>query len=233
MSQITKILLAEDDMKLGNATRESFVNVGFEVDLACDGGVAERFFRSNVYDIILLDVNMPIKNGLELCKIFRLENKKVPIIMITALGELDDKIDAFELGADDYLVKPFHIAELMARIKVFLKRKTNDEQPKQPDAPIVVGDLEIQQSNKRVYRAGNEIKLTQKEYLLLELLAMNRGRVVSKVDIAEKVWDIGFDTGTNTIEVYINFLRNKVDKPYSKKMIFTKTGFGYYLDVVI
>ena len=146
--------------------------------------------------------------------------------MLTALGEINDKVDAFSLGADDYIVKPFHFHELFARIKVFLKRAENiAEEPEK----IVIGDLVIAFGNKSVTRAGTEIPLTAKEFALLVLLARNKGKVISKQEILAKVWDLSFDTGTNTIEVYISFLRNKLDKPYDDKLIHTKPGFGYFI----
>jgi DNA-binding response OmpR family regulator len=161
-----------------------------------------------------------------LCKEFRQVNKTVPIIMLTALGQIQDKVDAFNLGADDYLVKPFHFDELFARVRVFLKRA---DMPKVDAEKIVVGDLEIDIEHKTVVRGGKNINLTAKEFALLVLLAKSGGKVISKNEILEKVWDLSFDTGTNTIEVYISFLRNKIDKPFEQKLIHTKPGFGYYV----
>ena len=169
---------------------------------------------------------MPYKNGLTLVKEFRELNSRIPIIMLTALGEIQDKIDAFNLGADDYIVKPFHFDELFARIKVFLKRA---ESTAETGEKIQVGDLEIDMENKTVNRSGKNINLTAKEFALLVLLSRNKGKVISKQEILEKVWDLSFDTGTNTIEVYISFLRNKIDKPFDTKLIHTKPGFGYYV----
>jgi two-component system copper resistance phosphate regulon response regulator CusR len=146
--------------------------------------------------------------------------------MLTALGELQDKMDAFNLGADDYIVKPFHFDELFARIKVFLKRA---DASNETGEKIVVADMEIDMENKMVTRSGKSISLTAKEFALLVLLSRNKGKVISKQDILEKVWDLSFDTGTNTIEVYISFLRNKIDKPFEDKLIHTKPGFGYYV----
>jgi DNA-binding response OmpR family regulator len=149
--------------------------------------------------------------------------------MLTALGEIQDKMDAFNLGADDYIVKPFHFNELLARIKVFLKRTdgNNDHTEK-----IKVADLEIDLLDKSVVRGDKNINLTAKEFALLVLLAKSKGKVISKQEILEKVWNLTFDTGTNTIEVYISFLRNKIDKPFDLKLIHTKPGFGYFLKEV-
>jgi two-component system copper resistance phosphate regulon response regulator CusR len=221
-----KILLVEDDPKLGKTVQEELVNNGYETDLAYDGKVAEAIFSKNEYDLVLLDINLPYKNGWELCKLFRQRNHNVPIIMLTALGEIQDKMDAFNAGADDFMVKPFHLSELLARIKVFTKRMNKDERM---DEVLTAGNLSINTAEKSVTREGQQIQLTLKEFLLLELLMRNKGRIVSKADIAEKVWNLNFDTGTNTIEVYINFLRNKVDKPFAQPLIHTKPGFGYYL----
>ena len=220
------ILLVEDEPKIAKALKDQLQEQGFVADLAFDGLAAEKMFFQKSYSLVVLDINLPHKNGLELCKIFREKNRNTPIIMLTALGEMPDKLEAFELGADDYLVKPFNFNELLARIKVFAKRMDVNDHFQEM---IRVGDLEINLAQKVVMRAGKEIQLSTKEYLLLELLAKAKGRVVPKPEIAEKVWDLNFDTGTNTIEVYINFLRNKVDKPFGSKLIHTKSGFGYCL----
>lgn len=219
------ILLVEDEAKLGQIIRDELKRQGYLVDLAVDGKEAEIAFQSKTYSIILLDVNLPYKSGLELCKEFRAANKTVPIVMLTAIGQIQDKVEAFDLGADDYIVKPFHFEELFVRVKALLKR--TDKIP--DDEKIVVDDLTIDMRNKSVNRNGVNINLTAKEFTLLTLLARNRERVISKQEILEKVWDLSFDTGTNTIEVYISFLRNKIDKPFEHKLIHTKPGFGYYI----
>ena len=225
MENLHSILLVEDEAKLGPIVRDELKRQGYQVDLAVDGREAELAFQSKTYSIVLLDVNLPYKSGLELCKEFRAANKTIPIIMLTAIGQIQDKVEAFDLGADDYLVKPFHFEELFVRLKALLKR--SDKGPE--DEKIVVDDLTIDMKNKSVVRAGININLTAKEFTLLTLLARNRERVISKQEILEKVWDLSFDTGTNTIEVYISFLRNKIDKPFEQKLIHTKPGFGYYI----
>ena len=226
MEKSYRILLAEDEPKLSQVIQEELNRAGFKTDIAYDGNVAEKLFYEHAYSLILLDINLPYKNGMALCKEFRENNKKIPIIMLTALGEVQDKVDAFELGADDYIVKPFHFDELIARVKVALKHvDTLDE----VEENIEIGDLLIDFKSKTITRQGNEIQLTAKEFSLLALLARNRGKVISKQLILEKVWDLSFDTGTNTIEVYISFLRNKIDKPYEEKLIHTKPGFGYFI----
>lgn len=220
------ILLAEDEPTLTANIKGELEKVGYIVHAAFDGEIAEKlFFRKEIH-LAVLDINLPGKNGFALCKIFREHNKQLPILMLTALSEVDDKLDAFNAGADDYMVKPFHMRELIARIEVLLKRvsfsQTNSEK-------IVLLDLEIDLDFKTVKRAGTAIELTAKEFMLLTELAKAKGRVLSKQFLTEKVWGLNFDTGTNTIEVYISFLRSKLDKNYPIKLIHTKTGFGYYL----
>lgn len=220
------ILLVEDDPRLGKTICAELERNEFGVHHAFDGEIAKRLFSQEQIDIVLLDINIPYINGFDLCKTFRLQNPGIPIIMLTALGELDDKIKAFTSGADDYLVKPFNIQELMARIKVFIKRRSPIEKYQEV---VQVGDLIINIPEKQVSRAGILISLTVKEFKLLVLLASNEGKVFSKTELSEKVWGINSNTGTNTIEVYINFLRNKIDKPFDSKLIYTKSGFGYYI----
>lgn len=225
MEKKYRILLVEDEVKLAQIIKDELSRAGYRIDIASDGNEASRLFTQTEYGLVILDINIPAKNGLVLCKEFREVNKKVPIIMLTAVGEIQDKIEAFNIGADDYLVKPFHFDELFVRVKALLKRS----EPMDESDRIVVEDLVIDFRNKSVERAGNAINLTAKEFTLLVLLARNKERVISKQEILEKVWDLSFDTGTNTIEVYISFLRNKIDKPYERKLIYTKPGFGYYI----
>jgi len=226
MEKPKRILLVEDEPKLSQVIQEELERKGYSVDAAFDGNMAAQMFHNSAYSLVLLDINLPYKNGFTLCKEFRQINKQIPIIMLTALGDLADKMDAFELGADDYITKPFHFDELFARVNVFLKRS---ERAKENSEVIVVDDLIINVAEKSVKRAGVEISLTVKEFLLLMLLCRNKGKVVPKQEILEKVWDLSFDTGTNTIEVYISFLRNKIDKPFEVKLIHTKPGFGYFI----
>lgn len=221
-----RILLAEDEPKLGQTIQQELTRIGLPTDVATDGTTAEKLFKQQNYALVLLDIRLPQKNGMELCKEIRSLNKNIPIIMLTALGELQDKMDAFNLGADDYIVKPFHFDELIARIKVFLKRSESLQDAMEK---VEVADMYIDLKNKTVVRSGKVINLTAKEFALLLLLARNKGKVISKQEILEKVWDLSFDTGTNTIEVYISFLRNKIDKPFHTKLIHTKPGFGYYV----
>src|SRR3954471_34587 len=226
MEQNHRILLAEDEPKLGQIVQEELTREGYHTDVAYDGLVAEKLFKEHPYSLVLLDVNLPYKNGLALCKEFREAKKSIPIIMLTALGELQDKMDAFNLGADDYIVKPFHFNELFARIKVFLKRS---EHASEQGERMSIADLEINFIDKTVTRSNTAVNLTSKEFALLALLVKAKGKVVSKQEILEKVWGLSFDTGTNTIEVFISFLRNKIDRPFDTKLIHTKAGFGYFI----
>jgi DNA-binding response OmpR family regulator len=178
------------------------------------------------YDLLILDINVPIINGIDVCKNTRAMGIKTPVMMLTAFSDIDNKVNALESGADDYLAKPFHFEELHARIKALLRRaKQNVEEFEK----IIIADLEIIPETMQVYRSEKQIMLTPKEYKLLLALAKAKGKTLSKQVIAEEVWNINFETGTNTIEVYINFLRNKIDKDYTEKLIHTRPGFGYYL----
>lgn len=224
-----RILFVEDEPKFGANIRNELVEQGYEVDLAYDGLVGERLFKSNRYDLILLDLNLPYVNGLELCRRFREVNRDVPILMLTALGEINDKMDAFSAGADDYLVKPIHLRELVARLRVFSKRHQTN---RNFEEKIKIANLEMNFYTKTVERDGIPVSLTAKEFALLALLMRSRGRVVSKSEIADSVWEMDLGPSGNTIEVYISFLRNKIDRNFEPKLIHTKPGFGYYLKIL-
>jgi DNA-binding response OmpR family regulator len=196
-------------------------------DIVYDGALFFKNLQIESYELYILDVNVPMLNGIEVCKKIRLTDKSTPILMLTAYSDVENKLIAFESGADDYLVKPFHLEELLARINSLLRRSYQAiEDNKQI---ITIDDLVIFTGEMKVTRAGKEIALTPKEYKLIELLALEDGKPVSKQTIAAKVWDINFETGTNTIEVYINYLRNKIDKGYKRPLVHTRAGFGYYL----
>lgn len=224
---MVNILLLEDDYKMAVEIKLFFNNHGFACDVVYDGVFFFKQLEINAYNIYILDVNVPLINGMEVCKKVRSENKSTPILMLTAYSALQDKVDALEFGADDYLVKPFHLEELMARVKALIRRSIHLKA--EDKSLFTIDDLVINTLELKVARAGKEIVLTPKEYKLLEVLASAEGRTVSKQTIAAKVWDINFETGTNTIEVYINYLRNKVDKGFSRPLIQTRAGFGYYL----
>lgn len=221
------ILILEDDFKLALEIKKFLERHHYTCETVYDGLIFFKEVQRNSYDLYILDINVPSLNGIEVCQRIRTKDASTPILMLTAYSEIEDKVKALSLGADDYLIKPFHLDELLARIKALLRR-TNTPQ-KSNDTIFTIMDLEINATEMRVRRSGKEIALTPKEYKLLELLAKNMGRTVSKQTIAEQVWDINFETGTNTIEVYISFLRNKVDKGYETPLIHTRAGYGYYL----
>lgn len=221
-----RILYAEDEVQLAKTVQEGLESAGFEVDMVFDGSMAERFFDRHAYDCVLLDINLPIKNGFELCKSFRSKDGRVPIIMLTALSDVEDKQEAFSAGADDYLVKPFHIRELILRIQALQRRLQHKETISHL---LEIADLTLDSEKKEVRRSGKLLKLSVKEFLLLEVLMRAKGRVLSKAHLLEEVWGIDYDTGTNQVEVYINFLRSKIDKHSSVKLIHTRQGFGYYI----
>lgn len=226
MKQV-KVLLVEDEPKLAGAVKEWLEEQQFIVDLAPDGAVGRHLGTSNYYNVILLDLNLPFVDGFEVCQNIRSRHPYVPIIMLSAWGHVDQKIKGFDLGADDYLVKPFDLRELSLRIKAQLK-KVSHLSPEQEEV-LRVADLEINVGSKTVTRANETIELTAKEYALLEFLVRRKGRVVSRTEIAENIWDINFDTGTNIVDVYINFLRRKIDRHRDTKLIYTKQGMGYYV----
>ena len=227
MNQLkTRILVVEDEPKVASFVKCGLEENGYSCEIAYDGLMGKRMFDAGNYDLLILDINLPYKNGIELCKEIRITNQKVPIIMLTALGTTEDKLSGFDSGADDYLVKPFEFRELQARIRSLLKRISIAENG---GNLLTVLDLEVNLNTYEVTRGEKKIDLTHKEFALLVYLLQNKGRVVSRIDIAEKVWDINFDTGTNIIDVYVNFLRKKIDKDFSHKLIHTQTGVGYIL----
>ncbi|BBE20807.1 DNA-binding heavy metal response regulator [Aquipluma nitroreducens] len=227
MNQLNaKILVVEDEPKVASFVKRGLEENEFYSEIASDGLMGKRMFDSGDYDLILLDLNLPYKNGIELCKEIRSSDQKIPILMLTALGTTEDKLSGFDSGADDYLVKPFEFRELLARIRALLKRTSIAETG---GNILTLLDLSVNLNTYEVTRSGKKIDLTQKEFALLVYLLRNKGKVVSRMDIAENVWDINFDTGTNIIDVYVNFLRKKMDKDFSQKLIHTQTGVGYIL----
>ncbi|MCP1380857.1 response regulator transcription factor [Runella salmonicolor] len=226
MEFVPHLLLVEDETKVAAFIKKGLERQGFTVEIAEDGREGQRLFDERTFDLIILDVNLPFMDGVELAAYIRTKNAQIPLLMLTALDTTADKLAGFDAGVDDYLVKPFDFMELVARLKALLKRavKTIEQ-----TNVLRVADLELDLDQKLARRGGQTIDLTAKEFALLEYLMRNRGRVVSKVDIAEKVWDIDFDTGTNFIEVYINYLRKKIDKETANKLIHTVVGMGYTL----
>ncbi|MCB2407984.1 response regulator transcription factor [Hymenobacter lucidus] len=221
-----KILLVEDEPKVASFLHKGLTEQTHAVDIATDGVTGLRLALSNPYDLLILDNLLPGLSGLDVCRQVRTQNSSVPILMLTALGETDDKIRGLDAGADDYLVKPFAFQELLARIRALVRRR--HEGPT-GDTVLRLVDLTLDPSRKLVQRAGQPIQLTAREFALLEYLLRNQGRVVSRVDILEQVWETSFDTGSNVIDVYINFLRKKVDKDFTPKLIHTLVGMGYVM----
>lgn len=224
------ILLVEDENKIADALKEGLSEYNYDVSVAYNGLEGKNLFLENPYDLIILDINLPFINGYELCKIIRERDKVVPIILLTALNFTDNKVEGFDLGADDYIVKPFEFRELVARIKALLRRfdvMTNRGEEK----ILKLADLEMNLESKEVRRDGKRIALTAKEFQLLEYLLRNKEKAVSRSDIAKDVWEIDFDTQTNIIDVYVNFLRKKIDKDFIPKLIHTQVGMGYILKV--
>ena len=222
-----RILIVEDEQKIADALKQGLSEHGFHVEVAYDGTIASRLFLSRHFNLIVLDINIPGINGYELSKMIRISNNQMPIIMLTAMNSLNDKIEGYDAGADDYIIKPFEFKELLMKIRVLLRRTMN---PGIPTGNILkVADLEMNLDSKVVKRGDKNINLTAKEFELLQYLIRNKNRVVSRADLALNVWDIDFDTNTNVIDVYINYVRNKVDKPFDNKLIQTHVGMGYIL----
>jgi len=222
-----KILIVEDEKKIATTLEKGLTENGYSVDVAFDGIIGKRMFFADTYALVILDINLPGINGYELCKIIRNQDQRTPVIMLTAMTATDDKIEGFDSGTDDYIVKPFEFKELLVRIRALLKRTMNQQFPL--GNVLKVADLEINLDSKEVKRGDHIISLTAKEFQLLEYFVRNRNRVVSRADIAASVWDIDFDTKTNVIDVYVNYLRNKIDKNFSTKLIHTQVGMGYVL----
>ena len=222
-----KILLIEDEQKIADTLKQGLSENGYEVDVAYDGRIGQKLFETYTYNLVVLDINLPGINGYDLCKFIRSKTAFLPVIMLTALSSLNDKIEGYDVGADDYLIKPFEFRELLMKIRVLLKRTISQVVPS--GNILKAGDIEMNLDSKQVKREDKQINLTAKEFQLLEYLMRNKNRVVSRADIAINVWDIDFDTNTNVIDVYINYVRNKVDKPFQQKLIQTQTGMGYVL----
>ena len=222
-----KILVIEDEQKIADTLKTGLTENGYYVEVAYDGKIGEKLFRSHDFNLVILDINLPGINGYELCKLIRARNADIPVIMLTSLSTLNDKIEGYDAGADDYMVKPFEFRELLVKIRVLLKRTMGQTIP--VGNVLQAGDLYMNLDSKEVRRGEDSINLTAKEFQLLEYLLRNKNRVVSRADIAINVWDIDFDTNTNVIDVYISYLRNKIDKPYAQKLIQTYVGMGYIL----
>ncbi len=221
-----RLLVVEDEPKVASFLKQGLEEQQNEVSLAYDGFNAKKMAKENTYDAIILDVMIPQINGLDVARELRAEGVKTPILMLTAMGSIDEKVSGLDAGADDYLVKPFEFKELLARLRALNKRYTDNITEQKI---IKIEDLELDLNRKVARRGGKTIDLTAKEFALLEYLIRNKNRVISRNEILEKVWESGFDTTTNVIDVYINFLRKKIEKDFPTKIIHTMVGMGYII----
>lgn len=221
------ILLIEDEPNVAAFIRRGLKEEAYQVQVAYDGKTGLDLLAQQQVDLVILDIIMPGMDGLEVCKKIRERGfKHIPILMLTALGTSDNIVNGLDSGADDYLVKPFKFKELLARIRALGRRQSFSESS---GSLLEIDDLRVDCDAKRVNRAGREIKLTSTEYRLLEYFLKNKRKVLSRVDLLENVWDINFDMGTNVVDVYVNYLRNKIDKGFDTKLIHTVVGMGYVM----
>jgi two-component system copper resistance phosphate regulon response regulator CusR len=227
-----KILLVEDEVHVVSFIKKGLSEEGFEVSVAFDGNTGLQLFKENKFDVVILDIMLPGMNGLDVCKAIREINCAIPMLFLTALGTSENIVLGLETGADDYLVKPFKFIELLARIKTLLRRtehNANSQTDVQEDYIFTIADLSLNDYTKTVSRADKEISLTTTEYRLLSYFIRNKNRVLSRVDILEEVWGVNFDMNTNVVDVYVNYLRKKIDTYSDNKLIHTIIGMGYAL----
>jgi len=222
---MNRICLIEDEQKVASFITKGLQEQGYNVKTAADGASAQRLLQQEQFDLLIMDVMLPDTNGIDLCRAVRQKDTQTPILMLTALNQVHDKVSGLKAGADDYLVKPFHFSELLARMEALMRRNKSAEENHQ----LTFDDLTLDTWSKTAERAGKKITLTAKEYTLLELFLQNPNKILSREYIAEKVWEIGFDTGTNFIDVYVNYLRKKIEKDFKNKLIHTVIGMGYIL----
>lgn len=219
-----RILVVEDEKKVASFIRKGLEEQSYAVDTALDGLDGEKLASQNPYDAIILDVLLPKQDGITTCQKIRLKGIDTPVLMLTALGETDDKVRGLDSGADDYLTKPFHFEELLARVRALLRRKSQDK-----SAVLQAGELVLDPVTRKVERGGRRIRLTSREFALLEYLMRNKGQILSRANLAQHVWNVSFDMESNVIDVYVKLLRQKVDKGFDKPMIHTIVGSGYVL----
>jgi len=222
-----KVLIIEDNIRVSGLLKRGLESQGYQIYISEDAEDALMMVDKIIFDLVITDIMLPNMNGIELSKLIKQKNPELPIIMLTALGTIDEKIEGFDAGADDYMVKPFEIRELYARIKAVLLRKSSSAQKNEPSNIIMYRNLTVNKNTNRVFRDEKEINLTPKEFKLLIFLMSNAERVLSREEIAENVWGNHFDTGTNYIDVYIAYLRKKIDKDFEEKLIHTKPGMGF------
>jgi DNA-binding response OmpR family regulator len=217
-----RILLVEDELKVARFVQQGLQAEGYEVEVAPDGKVGEKKAQSEAFDLILLDVLLPKKNGFEILQTLRKEKIKTPIIMLTARGTTEDIVSGFDLGADDYLTKPFVFNELLARVRSHLRRGSQNK------TVLNLADLQLDTVTHKASRGSTQIELTTREYALLEFFLRNPAILLSRSQLAKEIWGFNFDPGTNIVDVYVNHLRKKIDNGFSVKLIHTERGKGYY-----
>jgi two-component system copper resistance phosphate regulon response regulator CusR len=222
-----RVLVIEDEQQVSSFIKQGLEEQSIEVDVAYDGSIGKRLALSREYDVILLDIVIPGINGFDLCQILKKEKPEMPVLMLTTLSTTADKVTGFDAGADDYLLKPFEFEELTARVKALARRPSMRSSVY--GSVLRFEDLKLDIEKKIARRHDKVIKLSAKEFSLLEFFMHNPGRVVSRAELAEKIWDIKFETGTNVVEVYINMLRNKIDRDFEPKLLHTRIGLGYVL----
>jgi two-component system, OmpR family, response regulator len=227
---LEKILIIEDDPILSKNIKEALQSEGMECECVFDGYLAERRLKKGGFNCIIMDINLPGRNGYLLCQDFRQYDRSTPVLMLTAFDDLADKVKGFESGADDYLTKPFFMRELLMRVRVLLKRSALAAKHERGAAIFTADDIVIDTLKKQVFRQNKEVALTPREYQILLRLCESAGEIISKEDFIKELWGSAFNANTNTIEVYINFLRNKLDKPFGKNSIKTKVGYGYFFE---
>jgi DNA-binding response OmpR family regulator len=220
------ILLVEDEPSIANVVAKGLGEAGYMVSIAPDGNTGFQMAVNHAYDLYILDIMLPGMNGIELCRMLRKAKDNKPILLLTALGTTENVVTGFENGADDYLVKPFKFAELLARIRALLRRATGNNTD---ENKLRISDLELDPDAKMVRRNNTEINLTSTEYRMLEYFMKNQRRVISRMDLLENVWGVDFNMATNVVDVYVNYLRKKVDKDFEPKLIHTVIGMGYIL----
>ena len=219
-----RITLIEDEKQLANIVKKGLEEEGYSVDVAHDGEEGLYMVENYPSDVVILDIMLPLLDGISILSSMRKKGIKTPVLLLTAKDTITDKIKGLDSGADDYLTKPFEFGELLARIRALIRRKADIK-----DTVIRIGDLEINTANREIKRGGKTIQLSAKEYAMLQYMAYNKDKIVSRTDLIEHIYDENFDTNSNVLDVYVNFLRNKIDKGFKKKMIHTVRGAGYIL----
>lgn len=222
-----KIFIVKSESKITNAIKQGLEDNGYHADVAYNGSTGLKMFTDHQYDLAIIDINLADENAYELCKQFRLSNEHIPIIFLSSNTDITERLEGYLAGADDYIIKPFDFKEFLFKIRVFLKRSNIN--PKETTNILKAGDLELNPDTKMVKRNNKLINLTAKEFQLLEYMLRNKNRIISRSEIAFHVWGINFETNTNMIEVYINYVRNKIDKHFGHKLIQTHVGMGYIL----